>query len=94
MVGAHIQQQGSDGLGLKLARRCRPGQDFCVSSVDANLVGMGRVQEPRKVLVLVATDAHNEHKQIMRMVCTWPAESKRVCRDWDTRKLVADDKPQ
>ena len=93
MVDANVRQQGPDTLGIKLARRCPPGQEFCTQSVAANLVGIGGIQEPRRVLVMVATALHDEHQQVMRMVCTWPAENKRVCRDWDTGKLMPD-KPQ
>ena len=93
MVDANVRQQGPDTLGIKLARRCPPGQDFCTQSVAANLVGIGGIQEPRRVLVMVATALHDEHQQVMRMVCTWPAENKRVCRDWDTGRLMPD-KPQ
>jgi len=74
MVKAVVEQQGSDSLGAKLARRCLPNQDFCVTALDAMLVGIGRIKEPRKVLVLVGTDVHDQNKQVQRMVCTWPAK--------------------
>jgi hypothetical protein len=81
MVEACARQQGTDTLGLKLAKRCLPGQDFCTTAIDANLVGIGGIQEPRKVVVIVATDVHDPNKQLSRMVCTWPIKGKRVCRD-------------
>ena len=88
MVQAVVQQQGQDALGSKLARRCMPGQDFCTIALDANLIGVGGIQEPRKVLVMVKTDVHDQNRQLERMVCTYPAKGTRVCRDWDTGKLM------
>src|SRR5262249_31117752 len=64
MVKAVVSQQGQDALGVKLARRCMPGQDFCTTALDAKLVGIGGIQEPRKVLVIVATDLHDQNKQL------------------------------
>jgi hypothetical protein len=87
------KQQGEDKLGVKLAKRCLPNQDFCVTTLDVMLVGVGGIQEPRKALVTVATDVHDENKQLLRMVCTLPAKDKQVCRDWDTGKLVTGDMP-
>jgi hypothetical protein len=92
MVEACGKQQGTDALGLKLAKRCLPGQDFCTTAIDANFVGIGGIQEPRKVLLLVATDIHDQNKQLSRTICTYPAKGKTVCRDWNTGKLIADDK--
>jgi len=89
MVEAVGKQQGADALGVKLAKRCLPGQDFCTTALDANFVGIGGVQEPRKVLVVVTTDVHDQNKQLQRMVCTYPAKSTVICRDWDTGKLVS-----
>jgi len=94
MVEAVDRQQGKDALGVKLAKRCSPGQDFCTTALDANLVGVGDIQEPRKVLVMVATDKNDQNKQLLRMVCTWPAKGKQVCRDWDTGKLVTNNSMQ
>jgi hypothetical protein len=94
MVEACVKQQGTDALGVKLARRCKPGEDFCTIGVDANLVGIGGIQEPRKVLVLIATDPHDQNKLLSRTVCTWPAKGKQVCRDWDTGKLMTGDMAQ
>jgi hypothetical protein len=91
MVKTATEQQGRDALGPKLARRCLPNQDFCTIAVDAMLVGIGGIQQPRKVAVIVGTDAHDQNKQIERMVCTWPAQGKQVCRDWDTGKLITRD---
>lgn len=93
MVKAATEQQGKDALGVKVARRCLPNQDSCITALDAMLVGIGGIQEPRKVLVVVATDVHDQNKQLGRMVCTWPAKDKQVCRDWDTGKLVTGDMP-
>jgi len=94
MVKAVVSQQGQDALGVKLARRCMPDQDFCTTALDAKLVGIGGIQEPRKVLVVVATDVRDQNKQLSRMVCTWPAKDEQVCRDFDTGKLVTEDMPQ
>jgi hypothetical protein len=94
MVEAVSRQQGTDALGVKLARRCLPGQDFCIMGLDANFVGIGGIQEPRKVLLLVATDIHDSNEQLSRTVCTRPAKGKQVCRDWDSGKLMTDDKGQ
>jgi hypothetical protein len=88
MVQAVVQQQGQDALGVKLARRCMPGQDFCTIGLDANFVGIGGIQEPRKVLLLVTTDVKDQNKQLQRAVCTYPAKSTMVCRNWDTGKLM------
>ena len=90
MVEAATRQQGADATAVKLARRCLPGQDSCVIALDAQLTGMGGIQEPRKALVLVETDAQDASKQRSRMVCYWLAEGARVCRDWDTGRLVTD----
>jgi hypothetical protein len=94
MVEATLRQQGKEVLGLKLKRRCQPGQDVCTIGIDANLVGIGGIQEPRKVLVMVATDLHDPNQQVARIVCTWPATTVRVCRDWDTGKLANPDDNQ
>jgi hypothetical protein len=89
MVQSVTQQQGKDALGIKLARRCMSGEDFCTVALDANLIGIGGIQEPRKVLVLVTTDVHDQNAQLQRIVCTYPAKGTRVCRDWDTGKLMS-----
>ena len=94
LVEAVARQQGKDALGVKLAKRCLPDQDFCTTALDANFVGVGGIQEPRKVIVIVTTDIHDPNKQRTRMVCTRPAKGKQVCRDWDTGKLITDDKGQ
>jgi hypothetical protein len=59
MVKTVVSQQGQDALGVKLARRCRPSDDFCTTALDVNLVGIGGIQEPRTVLVVVVTDVHD-----------------------------------
>jgi hypothetical protein len=56
MFEAVARQQGKDVLGVKLARRCLPGEDFCTTGLDANLVGVGGIQEPRKVLLIVSQE--------------------------------------
>lgn len=94
MVQAVASQQGKDALGVKLARRCMPNEDFCTTALDANLVGIGGIKEPRKVLVIVTTDLHNQDTQLSRMVCTCQTKDKRVCREFDTGKLVTDDTGQ
>jgi uncharacterized protein YecT (DUF1311 family) len=93
MVEAVLRQQGKDALGVKLAKRCLPGRDFCMMNIDANFVGIGGIQEPRKVGLIVATDIHDPNLQLMRMVCTWPA-GKKVCRDWNTGKLIPNNDAQ
>ena len=64
------QQQGRKALGAKLARRCLPHQNFCTTILDADLVEMSGMQEPRKVIVIIATDIHDQNKQLSRIVCT------------------------
>ena len=91
MIKACAAQQGKDVLELKLARRCQPGDDFCVTALDANLTGIAGIQEPRKVLVLVTTDLHDDKKQLARIVCTYPAKNVTVCRNWSTGKLISDE---
>jgi hypothetical protein len=92
MVEACVRQQGQDALGVKLLKRCQPGQG--TTAIDANLVGIGGTQEPRKALLIVATDVRDPNIHLSRMVCTWPAKGVRVCRDWDTGKLMTDDEGQ
>jgi hypothetical protein len=94
MLGAVMQQQGKDAVGAKLVRRCMPGQDFCTTSLDANFVGIGGIQEPRKVLLIVTTDVHDQNKQLQRSVCTYPAKGTIICREWDTGKLMSAEHPQ
>jgi hypothetical protein len=89
MIEAVVRQQGQDALGVKLARRCQPGQDFCTTSLDANFIGVAGIQEPRKVLVVVLTDVHDQTKHLQRTVCTYPAKGTVICRDWDTGKLIS-----
>jgi len=89
MVQAVVEQQGKDALGTKLARRCMPGQDFCTTSLDANLMGIGGIQEPRKVAVFVSTDVHDQNKQLARLVCTYPSKGTIICREFDTGKLMS-----
>ncbi len=89
MVQAVSQQQGKDALRVKLARRCMPGQNFCTISLDANFVGVGGIQEPRKVLLVVSTEIQDQNKQLQRLVCTHPAKGTVICRDWDTGKLMS-----
>lgn len=94
MVKAVVSQQGEGVLGVKLARRCMPDQDFCTTALDAYLVGIGGIKEPRKVLVIVTTDLRDQNKQLSRIVCTRPTKDKQVCREFDTGKLVTDDTGQ
>jgi hypothetical protein len=94
MVQAVDRQQGKDVLGVKLAKRCQPREDFCTIALDANFVGIGGIQEPRKVLLLVAFDLHDQEKQVSRTVCTYPTKGKPVCRDWNTGKLMTSDMGQ
>ena len=87
IVEAGNQQQGAD-FNQKLARKCLPGNTFCSVMVDVNLVGVGGIQEPRKVLVIVGTDLHDEDKYLFRSVCIYPTRETLVCRDWDTGRLI------
>jgi hypothetical protein len=94
MVEAVVREQGKDALGVQLAERCSEGEDVCTTALDANFVGIGGIQEPRQVVVIVAHAPHEPSKQLLRAVCTWPAKDKRVCRDFDTGKLITDEQDQ
>jgi hypothetical protein len=89
MAKAAVRQQGTDALRVKLARRCLPGEDSCTMALDANLVGVGGIPEPTKVLLLIVTDLKDPSMQLSRTVCTRP-KGKPLCRDWNTGKLIAD----
>jgi hypothetical protein len=89
MLKTAMQQQGKDIVVSKLARRCMPGEDFCTAVFDANLIGVGGIQEPRKVVLMISTDVHDEKKHLARLVCTHPMKSTVICRDWNTGKLVS-----
>ena len=88
MTEASAHQQGSDALKAKLVRRCLPDEDHCTIAIDANLVGIGGQQDPRKVVLIIATDVADESKQLSRTVCTWPTKDTVACRDWDTGNLI------
>jgi hypothetical protein len=90
IANATLAQQGADALRLMLARKCEPGQDFCITRIDADLAGIGGNEKPTKVLLTIATDLHDANRQILRMICTWPTHNNRVCRNWDTGKLVTE----
>lgn len=90
MVQAADRQQGTDTVKVKLAKRCLPNEDYCTMELDANLIGIGGIQEPRKVIVVVATDKKDSNLQLVRMVCTWPTKEIKVCRYFETGKLVGD----
>jgi hypothetical protein len=47
-------------------------------SIDANFVGIGGIQEPRKVGLIIETDINDPNMQLLRVVCTWPARKKSV----------------
>ena len=94
MLKTAMQQQGKDAIGPKLARRCMPGQDFCTAALDANLVGIGGIQEPRKVAVIVSTDVRDEKKHLARLVCTYPAKATVICQEFATGRLVSAKHPQ
>jgi hypothetical protein len=66
---------------------------FLYDALDANLVGIGGIKEPRKVIVIVTTDLRDQNKQLSRIVCTRPTKDKQVCRDFDTGELVTEDMP-
>lgn len=89
MLKAAMQQQGKDVVIAKLARRCTPGENFCTAAFDANLVGVGGIQEPRKVVLMISTDVRDEKKHLARLVCTHPTKDTVICRDWNTGKLVS-----
>ena len=91
---ACYKQQGKDAASVKISRRCLPGQDYCSQIIDASFIGIGGIQEPRKVQLMIATDVHDQNKQLSRIICTYPAKATRVCRDWDTGKLIGDDTGQ
>ena len=88
MIEACGRQQGNETLGLKLAPRCQPEQDFCTITIDAKLTGLGGIQEPRQISVIVATDRNDNSKQLSRIVCTIPNAGTRVCREFNTGRLV------
>jgi hypothetical protein len=90
MIQTLSQQQGKDALESKLAKRCEPGKDYCFIAVDAQLPGVGGAQEPRKVMLIVAVDPNDVRKQLSRIVCI-QLKDRRICRDWDTGKLMMDD---
>jgi hypothetical protein len=90
MIQTLSQQQGKDALESKLAKRCEPGKDYCFIAVDAELPGIGGAQEPRKVMLIVAVDPNDIRKHLSRTVCT-QLNDRRICRDWDTGKLMIDD---
>jgi hypothetical protein len=90
MAEAVVRQQGQDALEPMLMRRCEPGKTFCTMILAADFVGIGGIKEPRKILLLIATDVQDQDKQLQRMVCTRPAKGVQICRDWDTGKLITD----
>lgn len=89
MVTACGQQQGKDVLSLKLAKRCQPDKSSCSIAIDAKFSGIGGIKEPRKVLLIVDTDPDKPEIQFSRTVCTYPSDDVRVCREWDTGKLIS-----
>lgn len=88
MVQAAALQHGKDAIGPMLARRCPTGENICSIMLDAELIGIGGINEPRKVLVIVSTDFKDQNIQLSRSVCTYPADGTSICRDFDTGKLV------
>ena len=88
MVQAVLKQQGQEALGLKLKKRRNPETQTCMMALDANLTGIGGIPEPRKVMVMVVMDCDNVSTQYARVVCTYPEKGYRVCRDFDTGKLL------
>jgi hypothetical protein len=89
MVQAVVQQQGQDALSLKLKPRCMPGEPYCTIALDADLIGIGNIKEPRLVRLIVSTDAQDKSKQLVRLVCTYPSKTTSVCRDFNTGNLVS-----
>ncbi|MET4514317.1 hypothetical protein [Bradyrhizobium sp. I1.7.5] len=94
MLKIAMQQQGKDVVLSKLARRCMPGEEFCTAALDANLVGVAGLQEPRKVVLMVSSDVHDDKKHLARLVCTYPSKGTVICRDWSTGKLVSVKHPE
>jgi hypothetical protein len=88
MTKAVLEQQGQEVLGLKLKPRRDPKTQKCTIALDAKLTGIGRIPEPRRVLVMVLTDCENVSTQFARIVCTYPAQHHQVCRDFDTGQLL------
>jgi hypothetical protein len=91
MSAACSKQQGMDACEVKLSKRCLPGRNYCSATIDANLVGIGGIQEPRKVVLNIATDIKDPTLQVARTICTYPEKGKIVCRDWNTGKLISAD---
>ena len=85
---AVVEQGGQAALDASLSPRCMPGQEFCTIMLGANLVGVGNVQEARKVTLMIVVDAKDTKRQLMRVVCTRPAPDVHVCLDWTTGKLL------
>jgi hypothetical protein len=85
--------EGMDTVATKLAKRCQADEDFCTIAIDANLIGIGGIREPQKVRVIAAFDRHAENKKLSRIICTWPADRMRECKDWDTGELPAHSLP-
>ncbi|MGY4500406.1 hypothetical protein ACVWYH_004337 [Bradyrhizobium sp. GM24.11] len=94
MLQAVDRQQGRDALSAHLVRRCMPGQNSCTLALGADFTGIGGIQEPRKVILVVSTAVNNPTQQLARIVCTRPMKGKQVCRDWDTGKLIPDNSTQ
>jgi hypothetical protein len=43
------QQKGEAGLSSMLAQRCVPNETYCTIKLEAEMVGIGGIKEPRKV---------------------------------------------
>jgi hypothetical protein len=56
--------------------------------IAAQLIGIGGIQQPQRVALYIFTDVKDEKVQLERIVCTWPDSKIRVCRDWNTGKLI------
>jgi predicted nucleic acid-binding protein len=66
---------------------------FEVTYVLQSLYNVSGDRLASMVRALVSFPGDDQNKQLERMVCTWPAKDKQVCRDWDTGKLVTGDMP-
>lgn len=70
-----------------LAQRCVPNETYSTIKLEAEMVGIGGIKEPRKVEAIVGVDPKEITRHIFRTICTWPKPNEIVCRDWMTGKL-------
>jgi hypothetical protein len=89
MVEVVAKQQGMGALATKLAKRCPSGKSFCVVTLDADFVGIGRSPEPRKVVMIFVVESNDFKTHPLTAVCI-KFNDRQVCRDWDTGKVMLD----